>query len=81
MAQLPVDFKGKDRKYRLAIISISLMSIVGLLAIQFPEFAPLYKEFIGGVLGINLIFGGANVGAKWTIGKTIVGSLNKATKK
>lgn len=80
MAQLPADFKGKDRKYRLAIISISLMAIVGLLAIQFPEFAPLYSEFIGGVLGINIVFAGGNVGAKWAVGKTLIASFSKPKK-
>lgn len=63
------DVQGQNRKYRLAIISIAMMTIVGLLALEFPSFAPLYSEFVTGIIGINLVYNGGNVGAKWAISK------------
>lgn len=58
-----------SRKYKLALLSILLIILVGLLTVNLPAFVPALDTVVGGIIAIFGIYGGVNLGQKWVTGK------------
>lgn len=79
MEDLRPDPEGKagSRKYRLALVSLSIICI-GVIAGAFvPGIAPLLEELISGVLGIIALYYTGNVANKYVVGKQAVKIIKK----
>lgn len=57
------------RKFRLALISIMLLTAAFAMAAINPVLATALPDFITGLIGLNLVYNGGNVGNKWMLGK------------
>jgi hypothetical protein len=69
------NYVSKQRKYKLALFSMTLM-LAGLgLASVSQVLAELFTTFCSSIIALNLVFGGSNVGAKWVLGKALTANL------
>lgn len=59
-----------SRKFWLTVATSGSIIALGALAALHPVFGPNLDTVVGGLLGALAIYMGANVGAKYTIGKT-----------
>ena len=74
--QLPT-YKDKQRKYKLVLISMGALCL-GLVGVIFsPALASIYSTFTTAIIGLNLAYGGANIGNKWVTGKKKDDSNNR----
>lgn len=67
------DFKDggyKSRKLNYAIGTSAAIIGVVLIASKVPTLVPMVDAAIGGLMGTLALYIGANVGNKWTVGKT-----------
>ena len=65
----PNDSSYSSRKFLLTLIGLILISIFTAGAAKNPSLEGILPTFIGGILGTLSLYFGANIGAKWTIGK------------
>jgi hypothetical protein len=75
MPECPIDLKDGEflsRKFILAILSVSLLTLVTCGAVIYPAVAGVLPTFIGGLLGIVSLYFGGNITNKWVAGKTAI---------
>ncbi len=53
------------RKYSLVLLSLALVTLGYCLAVFSPIVMPIYAVFVSGIIGLNGVYGGANVLNKW----------------
>lgn len=61
---------NSQRKFKLAIVCLTLITLGFIFAAFVPNLAELYVTYISGIIGLNLAYYGANVSHKWVLGKS-----------
>lgn len=64
--------RNASRKYRLAVISLLLITFGWLLASILPGLAQMFSELITGIMGVLMLYFTGNVGNKFVVGKTLI---------
>ena len=54
----------RQRKWRLALLSMTLITLGFVLVSSVPALIPIYSTFVGAVIGLNAVYGGVNVANK-----------------
>lgn len=62
-------YPDRQRKWRLILLSMTLVTLGFALLASVPAIGPFYGTFVGAIVGLNAVYGGANVANKFVTGK------------
>lgn len=64
--------KRSSRKYKMALISMVLVTLGWIASGLLPGLAQMFSELIAGIMGVLMLYFTGNVGNKFVVGKTLV---------